>query len=326
MLTFVVNVYKNMYTLIALIISIILQFIAAVIALRLTKKTKYRLSWILISVGFLFMAIRRFLELLSFTREEYSAKLNDFNAWLTVLTSLVITAGVILISELFNYLGRVERIRKEAQKRVLDAIIKTEENERKRFAKDLHDGLGPILSSVKMSISHLAKLEKDNQNKEIILNTDMAINEAIKSLKEISNNLSPHILSNFGLVSAVRNFTKKLEEAQSVRISFKTNLENERLDENIEVVIYRVICELVNNTLKHAGAKNITIVLNKEQKQLMLAYRDDGKGFDVEKILGGERSGMGFSNMISRIHTIKGSFDVQSEKNKGTEVMIRIKL
>ncbi|MDZ7741615.1 MAG: sensor histidine kinase [Bacteroidota bacterium] len=315
-----------MYTLVALILSIVLQFVAAVIALRLTKKTKYRLSWILISLGFLFMAVRRFLEFLTYVRSDYAENLNQFNSWLTVITSIVITAGVILISELFNYLGRVERIRQETQKRILDAIIKTEENERKRFAKDLHDGLGPILSSVKMSISHLAKLEENTKNKEIIINTDRAINEAIKSLKEISNNLSPHILSNFGLASAIRNFTNKLEESQTLKLEFNTNLGEKRLDENVEVVLYRVVCELVNNTLKHADAHLIRINLHKDQNKLKLEYSDDGQGFDAEKILTGKRSGMGYSNMISRIRSIKGSYEVISQVGKGVKVIISINI
>ncbi len=315
-----------MYTLAALIVSIVLQFIAAVIALRLTKKTKYRLSWILISLGFLFMAVRRFLEFLSYIHNDYAENLNQFNSWLTVITSIVITAGVILISELFNYLSRVEKIRQETQKRILDAIIKTEENERKRFAKDLHDGLGPILSTVKMSVSHLAKLEKDPKNKEIILNTDLAINEAIKSLKEISNNLSPHILSNFGLVSAIRNFTRKLEETHSLKFNFNTNLEDDRVDENTEVVLYRVVCELVNNTLKHANAGMISIDLNKGLNKIRLEYIDDGKGFDAENVLADKRTGMGYSNMISRIRSIKGTYEVISREGQGTRVIISVKV
>ena len=117
-----------MITLIALIISILLQFVAAIYSIRLTKVTKYRLSWILISVGFLFMAIRRFIEFISFLGGDYSQDLGILNNWLGIVTSLLITAGVILITELFNYLKKdytivhVTHILRQA-KRIADYVV-----------------------------------------------------------------------------------------------------------------------------------------------------------------------------------------------------------
>lgn len=315
-----------MITLIALIISILLQFVAAIYSIRLTKVTKYRLSWILISVGFLFMAIRRFIEFISFLGGDYSQDLGILNNWLGIVTSLLITAGVILITELFNYLKKVEKAREESEKEILNAIIKTEEKERKRFAKDLHDGLGPILSTVKLSISTLSQLENKKRNKEIISNTEVVINEALKSIKEISNNLSPHILNNFGLASAIKSFTNKIVKSKAINISFNSNMHDERLDENVEVVLYRVVCELMNNTVKHASANNIEINLTKNNNIVKLVYTDDGKGFDVEKILNEKTSGMGYSNMLTRIKSLKGKLNINSSKEKGTEVVIEVSI
>ncbi|HSH50593.1 MAG TPA: histidine kinase, partial [Bacteroidales bacterium] len=161
-----------MFRLIALIISIVLQLIAVFIALRLTKVTKYKISWILISVGFVFMAVRRFIDLFQFINQPASEDLNLLNDWIAVIISILIAAGVIIIPEIFNYLRKAEFDRKNEEKKVLNAIMMTEEKERKRFAKDLHDGLGPLLSTVKISISALLKLEKDPQNIEMIKNTD----------------------------------------------------------------------------------------------------------------------------------------------------------
>ncbi len=313
-----------MITLIALIISILLQFVAAIYSIRLTKVTKYRLSWILISVGFLFMAIRRFIEFISFLGGDYFKDLSILNNWLGIITSLLITAGVILITELFNYLKKVEKAREESEKEILNAIIKTEEKERKRFAKDLHDGLGPILSTVKLSISTLSQIEQKKRNKEIISNTEVVINEALKSIKEISNNLSPHILNNFGLASAIKSFTNKIVKSKTINISFYSNMHDERLDENVEVVLYRIVCELMNNTVKHALANNIGIDLIKNNNLVKLAYTDDGKGFNVEKVLNEKTSGMGYSNMLTRIKSLKGKLNIISSKEKGTEVIIEV--
>ena len=115
-------------------------------------------------------------------------------------------------------LKRAEIERTRSENRILNAIIQTEEKERKRFAKDLHDGLGPLLSAVKMSVSALMNNKTQNQT-EILENTNMVINEAITSIKEISNNLSPHVLTNFGLVSAIKNFTHKINQTRSVTIN-----------------------------------------------------------------------------------------------------------
>ena len=142
-----------MVRLIALIISIVLQIVAASIALRFMKLTKYRLSWILLSLSFGFMAVRGIIQLVERFRGTPSYTWQMIDEWIGVLISFMIIVGVILIRELFLSLKRADTERLRTEKRVINAIINTEENERKRFAKDLHDGLGPILSTVKMSLS-----------------------------------------------------------------------------------------------------------------------------------------------------------------------------
>ena len=144
-----------MVRLIALIISIILQIIAASIALGFMKLTKYRLSWILLSLSFALMAVLKIIQLIEFFKGPPSFTWQLIDEWIGVMISVMIIGGVILIRELFYSLKRAETDRLRSEKRVINAIINTEENERKRFAKDLHDGLGPILSTVKMSLSAL---------------------------------------------------------------------------------------------------------------------------------------------------------------------------
>ncbi|MDP4228557.1 MAG: histidine kinase, partial [Bacteroidota bacterium] len=229
-----------MVTKIALILSIALQFVAAFLAIRLTKVTKYNLSWILISAGFILMTISRFIDFIPILDEKIPINWKGVNIWVGFITSVFITVGVFLIRKIFKFLDKVEQSRREAEKRVLNAVIQTEENERKRFAKDLHDGLGPLLSTVKLSISTLSQLEKDEVTKNIVDNTDVVINEAIKSIKEISNNLSPHILNNFGLASAINSFINKISYTRQINIAFDSNIFNQRFDGNIEVILYRV--------------------------------------------------------------------------------------
>jgi signal transduction histidine kinase len=313
-----------MIKLIAVLLSIILQFVASFIAILLVKRTKYSWSWILISIGFTFMAFNKIIYLLDAINIEKSEILVIVYDSLDLIISLIMVVGVILIIELFNDLKRSDYERKRQEIKILNTIIKTEEKEKQRFAKDLHDGFGPLLSTIRLSVSTLMQREKDEHNIKIIKNLDNVINEAILSLKEISNNLSPHVLEHFGLASAIKAFINRLG-GTSVKIHFATNMEGDRFARNKETVLYRVACELINNTLKHAEANNVWINLSLDNKIVILNYKDDGKGIEHinEKI--GSSSGMGISNIQSRVKSVDGNFHFDSKKNEGIEVVITIK-
>ena len=309
-----------------LVISIILQFFAVGVAIKLTKVTKYNFSWMLLTAGFVFMAIRRLIEFLPYISNFKPEELGEVTMWIGVGISLTFAIGVFLIQKIFKYMKRVEDSRRLTEKMFLNAIIQTEERERRRFAKDLHDGLGPLLSTVKMSVSTLSQTDQNKSSEEIVHNTEMIINEAIKSLKEISDNLSPHVLDNFGLLRAIRNFSNKINATKAIQIQLHSNLGSERFEKNTEVVLYRVVCELINNTLKHAQAKNITISLTKDEKIITIVYQDDGKGFDKNRLTrqSGFR-GMGLSNIFSRINSIKGEINLTTQPGSGLKVEIKVK-
>jgi len=307
------------------VIAIVLQFFAVGVAVKLTRVTKFNFSWMLLTLGFILMAIMRLVEFLPYISDIKPQDYREIFVWGGVITSLTFAIGVFLIQKIFKYMKRVEDSRRLTEKMFLNTIIQTEEKERKRFAKDLHDGLGPLLSTVKMSVSSLAQMKHDDVSREIVENTELVINEAIKSLKEISDNLSPHILNNFGLLRALNNFCNKINVARTIKINLVSNLKDERFDGNVEVVLYRVICELINNTIKHAKAKKIDLSLIKEGEFLIIVYSDDGKGFDVKKVMEQPSgSGMGFSNIYSRINSLKGEMTIESENKKGTFVTIKV--
>jgi len=313
-----------MVRLIALIISIVLQIIAASIALRFMKLTKYRLSWILLSLSFAFMAVRKIIQLFEYLNRTPSDRWLIIDEWIGVLISFMIIAGVILIRELFYSLKRAEIDRLKSEKRVISAIINTEENERKRFAKDLHDGLGPIMSTVKMSLSALGDRIKDPTDTVILNNTNHLVNEAINTLKDISNNLSPHVLSNFGLSSALSAFIAKINQTKAIEIDFKSNMEDQRLESEKEVVMYRAACELINNSIRHSGASRIEIELNKHEKFITLQFNDNGRGFDTELLACEDTKGMGLSNIETRVKSVDGVFILESTPGKGTSALIKI--
>jgi signal transduction histidine kinase len=288
------------------------------------KLTKYRLSWILLSLSFVFMAVRKLIQLYEVFRGTPSYSMQMVDEWIGVLISFMIIVGVVLIREIFYSLKRAEIDRVKTERRVINAIINTEENEKKRFAKDLHDGLGPLLSTVKMSLSALTEKIKDPSGIQILGNTNHLVNEAINTIKEVSNNLSPHVLSNFGLSSAISAFTAKINQTKALEIDFKSNMEKERLENDKEVVIYRAVCELINNSILHSGASRIEIELNKHEKFVTLQFNDNGRGFDTSRLEKEDNKGMGISNIETRVKSIEGVFILESNPGKGTSALIKV--
>ena len=307
----------------ALILSVLLQFGAAVIALSLVKRTINNIAWWLISFGFLLMAIRRVMEIFQIYNTHIKMITDLLSSWTGVLISFVMLLSLVFIKRIFNIQKQIEDLRKQNESRVLSAILKTEEKERQHFSKELHDGLGPLLSSIKMAIS---TVERDKKyNAEIISNADKLIDESITTLKEISNKLSPHILKNFGLYKAVKSFINKLNISETPIFHFNSNIENSRFSFNIEVVIYRILCELISNTISHAMANNIYIDLMKDEKLLTLKYIDDGVGFE-EKRMEEELLGLGYSNIRSRINSLNGSLEIFTKPGEGIKVFSQIKI
>lgn len=305
--------------------SFLLHIVAAIISISLVKKTKYNASWILISLGFVLIAIYRSLDLFPMFNEGDSNELIVYQRWLGLIISIVLVVGVSYIRKIFKFLRDLAVIRERSEKRVLYAIIKTEEHERKRFAKELHDGLGPLLSVAKMLISGINTKNKPDVNSKITANAKQVVDEAIDAIREISTNLSPHVLDNFGLKTAINSFINKLKLVKTIDIVFETNIDNQRFNYNIEVILYRVICELINNTLKHADASEILVKLNKSDSLLILNYEDNGVGFDESLDMGGS-FGMGFDNMVNRLKSVNGTIEFDSNPGEGMNAFVEIKL
>ena len=305
------------------IVSILFQLVAAVVAIKLIRATKYNASWILISVALALMAITRIGEFVRHIIGKDWPLSQEVMVWIGILISACFTIGIFMIPKILNYIFQMEHQKRISAERIINIVIHTEERERMRFSKDIHDGLGPLLSSAKMSVSALAGTELSKEQKEIIDNTNLVIDEAVKSLKHISNNISPHILNNFGLERAIENFIKKFESISDLKINFKSNMKNVRLKNNIEVILYRIVCEMINNTIKHSRASeaNVSLILN--GGVLTLDYSDNGCGFIVENALENS-SGMGLSNIISRVESIKGEVKIDSNLGQGARFVIKI--
>ena len=212
--------------------------------------------------------------------------------------------------------------RKRNQNLVLNSIIQTEENERKRISSDLHDGIGPILTTIKLYTQALLDAptaEKQNVIKDKLINI---VEEEVSSISEISFNISPHILVNYGIVAAVESFIKKFNITEKLQIEFKHN-NVKRIVENKEITIYRLFTELINNTLKHANATRIQFTIEEKDHFIELRYSDDGKGFKPELVTSSSL-GMGLGNLRSRVQAFEGQFVLRSTEGEGMEVHIKM--
>ena len=313
-----------MLSTIVVYMSLLFQVLAAGIAISLFKRTKFNSSWILISTGFILMVVSRAFELWPTIYPEMEDELLIVQRWMAFVISLLFLIGVFYIRKIFQFMRRLDELRRETEKRVLSAVIKTEEQERQHFAKELHDGLGPLLSVIKMLVSGLDVNSKSEVNEKIKQNLKQAVDEAIVGVRDISANISPHILNNFGLQDAIQSFIRHLGQNETFGIQFTTNIQGQRFAYNVEVIMYRVVCELINNTLRHAAASKIKIDLQLEEGILYLEYSDNGIGFDVNTL--DIHEGMGLNNMRYRLQSGNGDIDIVSEYGKGMRANAYLKV
>lgn len=304
---------------IMLMIAIALQCVATVFALKLVRSTKYNSVWILFIIGFFLLSV-----MLVLLFEFFDEGLKIGEGTFIILGSIVllcISVGVMYAHKLFGYIDQLNRRQELYNKRLLSTVLRTEENSRSHFAKELHDGTGPLLSAAKMSLTALASEQRPEKRKELLNNTIAVMDEAIRSLREISNNMQPQVLNDFGLVRGLRNFIDKSSPMRRAKIDFATNLRDERFDAEVEIILYRVVCELINNSLKHSGCSCIALSLVHGDGALILEYADDGCGFDLSEI--GDR-GMGLSNISSRVGSLNGEFEIEGQKGRGMRARAKV--
>ncbi|MDD3637494.1 MAG: PAS domain S-box protein [Bacteroidales bacterium] len=211
--------------------------------------------------------------------------------------------------------------RKELEKRVLIATIETEENERSRFAREIHDGLGPLLSTIKLYVNELEHNEKKADHDANIQYINKLINEAVSSARNIANNITPKIITDYGLIRSLENFCQSINATKLLEISFMHEALSHTLGSTIELTLYRIITELINNTIKHAQAQQVHIKLLQEASRIRLSYHDDGIGFELDKALEKSDQTLGLKNIISRVRSLKGSFSFRNTR-PGIEILI----
>jgi two-component system, NarL family, sensor kinase len=203
------------------------------------------------------------------------------------------------------------------------AILEAEEKERSRIAKDLHDGVGQMMSAARMNLSSFANHLQlpDNEHAHSLSNIITLVDESCKEVRAVSHNMMPQILLRKGLPEAVEELISKIN-TDVLAINFHAEGFDSRPDGNIETILYRVVQECVNNTLRHAQAKHMDISLHKEPGSISITLEDDGKGFDFTG--SSVEEGIGLKNILNRILFLKG--EVDTAPGKGTSIAIHVPL
>jgi PAS domain S-box-containing protein len=213
--------------------------------------------------------------------------------------------------------------RKSHARNLFETIILTEEEERSRIARDLHDETGPLMSALKIYTTTFMETSSAEKKNKLAGQIGIIMRDVIESIKEISNDMSPHVLVNFGLLAALRNIINLFNKG--MKIHLESNLVDVRFPNTVESVVYRVLKELINNTVKHAKAGNIYITLEYSDSGLLCNYRDDGVGFDWQAFVESKTKGMGINNISSRIHSLGGDYEIVTSPGNGFSINLVIK-
>ncbi len=212
---------------------------------------------------------------------------------------------------------------KEVERKMLSISFETEDKERARMAEDLHDSLGPHLSTIKLYINALKHSGLTQEKKDHLINSaEVVISEAISQAKNIAYNLLPNLLSDFGLDMAIRSFCDKVNEVSPITINFSCENYPSNLNRHVENMLFRIVKELINNTIKHAQAQSIDINMYFENERLIIEYRDDGKGFNPNGSLKADQRGL--ANIHSRVGYVLGKIDFFSAPGRGMEAKIAV--
>ncbi|MDA3911075.1 MAG: response regulator [Bacteroidales bacterium] len=215
---------------------------------------------------------------------------------------------------------------KQFESRLMKSIIETEERERIRFARDLHDELGPVLSGIKLYVDLLGANEETDKSHQVLREKiSSLIDTAVQTSRNLSGSLIPSVLIDFGVNKAIQGFVDQISSSASPKIIFDSNL-TQRMEQNIEITIFRVIKELINNSIKHADCQNIEIQLFfTESKKIKLFYEDDGNGFDFNKV-NKENSGIGLKSITNRLNMIQAHSRFETAPGEGFALTASINL
>lgn len=216
----------------------------------------------------------------------------------------------------------INRIKTDQQDEILRNTVSSQEKERKRIAQDLHDEVGAMLSVVKLNVSRIEKKSDDNTTQELALETKNYLDGVITQVRRISRALMPPSLEKLGVYFAIEDLANWVNKTGQLEIECWKNGEPFRFNNKKELAVFRIIQELLNNSIKHAGATHIVIKMRFWNEAIAVSLTDNGIGFEPDKL---KHTGLGLRNLESRAQLLDARFKVKSAPGKGTAAILFLK-
>jgi len=238
---------------------------------------------------------------------------------------MLLLAGAIVLFMLFYQKKmaqeqlKLQRLELDYQQKMMLAALESQENERKRVASDLHDSIGGMLSTIRVGLTTVAKQISDPQ---LVEQQKQMLDDTISSVRRISRDLMPPTLEKFGLVQAVKEMCERVQSTAYIQVAFSEHGEFRTLEQNQELMIFRIIQELINNAVKHSKSSTINVVFNATDK-LEVVVEDDGVGFDATALLSHHAPssrGLGLFNIENRVRLLNARLEFDNERKAGTRI------
>jgi signal transduction histidine kinase len=216
---------------------------------------------------------------------------------------------------------QTEVIQEERSKRIT-SVIDGQEQERQRLSRELHDGLGQHILAIKMKLERAEKASPELKQ-QIIDEAKNLLTSASREVVNMSENLMPPVLTQFGLISAIENLCEEIRSNKDISIAFRFNEIPENCDNNTKIYLYRIVQEALNNIVKHAEATKVDVDFSYEDNSIRLTIADNGNGFDPEQK---RKTGNGIYNMNDRAEILGGIFLISSTPGKGTTIEVKLRI
>jgi signal transduction histidine kinase len=254
-------------------------------------------------------------------------KLNKSYAFLFgVLLLLVLITGFYVLAR-SRFKRKTILLEKEKQVAIreayIDATLQSQEDERKRVSRDLHDGIGQLITELRFLLGNLEQTKPTDERIKIVEQSEKVLNDMHKEVRSVAFNLMPQTLIQNGIVPALKEMALRIENAHTIRVQVVSFDLDIRLSELIEISVYRIVQEWTNNIIKYAQASSVVVNLVRSETEIILTIEDNGKGFDAVKL---QRSnGLGWKNISSRAHLIKATLDIDTKPEaNGTTLVLQI--
>lgn len=260
----------------------------------------------------------------------------EIEPWIPLLilipVMLLLALGVIGFMVLYQkrlhqHQENLQKLQATRHQQLLEATMQAQEEERRRVARDLHDEIGTMLSLVKLNLYQLAPVMEgaNDELRAVEGNIKQLLDEVIGSVRRISQDLMPVVLEKMGLQQALEALRRSVPETSGVQVTLICDDKSRRLEPKLELMLFRIVQELLNNSLKHAQANAISIKLQLTEKEATVHYADNGVGFDYLEVQQ-KGQGMGVVTLQSRVDLLRGKIEIRSLAGVGTQVEVKVPL